>query len=310
MPCVVHGIGDDAAVLKLDARRYQLFTTDMLVEGIHFTLRSPAKQVGYKALACNISDIAAMGGLPTCAVVSIGLPSTIKMSYVQDLYLGMAALAAKFSVSIVGGDTVKSDQLTINIALLGEVEKKHLTLRSGAKPGDMIFVSGALGNTLKTAKHLNFMPRIKEARFLVQRFRPSAMMDISDGLAGDLGHILKASGVGAVLEVDKIPKNPGATLDSALTGGEDFELLFTLPPARGRKLIEYTKSQNEFTFAYIGVIFEKDAKYSGMKLSICPSSPSCGRGKEMGPNIKSGECFLKDSNGAFFPLEAKAYTHF
>jgi len=278
---VVHGIGDDAAVLQLDAGRYQLFTTDMLIEGVHFTRHAPAKLVGHKALACNISDIAAMGGLPTCAVVSIGLSPKLTVRYVQDLYSGMSALAAQFNVSIAGGDTVRSDKLVINIALLGEVEKKCLVLRSGAKPGDMIFVTGPLGNTLRSGKHLDFMPRIKEARFLVEYFRPTAMMDISDGLAGDLAHILKASGVGALLESDMIPINPGATLASALTGGEDFELLFTIPSTCGKELIDYTKNQNRFSFIHVGTI-----------------------------TGKAGKCLLKDRQGLISPVVVKAYAHF
>ena len=280
-PRVVEGIGDDAAVLALDSKRYQLFTTDMLVEGVHFTLREPAKLIGHKALACNISDIAAMGGIPTSAVISIGLPPGIAVRYVQDIYAGMAALARKFKVSLVGGDTVKADQLVINVALLGEVEKKKLILRRGARPGDMILVSGPLGNTLKSGKHLKFMPRLKESRFLVEYFKPSAMMDISDGLAGDLGHILKASGVGAVLDADQIPRNPGATLDSALTGGEDFELLFTLPAAQGSKLMECAQARREFSFSPVGVVTDK-----------------------------VGACFLKETQGQLRPLLLKGYVQF
>lgn len=274
-PRVIRGIGDDAAVLALDAKRYQIFTTDMCVEDVHFTRGMPARSVGWKAMAVNVSDIAAMGGLPTFAVVSIGVPASAMdrvapeadpfppaakrgregaagggtrsitgepyFRYIDEVYAGMHACAKKFGVSIVGGDTVKADQLVINVALLGEVEKKYLVTRDGAKPGDRVFVSGPLGNSLRSGHHLDFMPRIKAARFLVEHFKPSAMMDISDGLSGDLRHILKASGVGAVLDEGKIPRAKGAALAQALSDGEDFELLFTLSSAKARKLLECRK---------------------------------------------------------------------
>jgi thiamine-monophosphate kinase len=275
---VIQGIGDDAAVLALDRRRYQLFTTDMLVEGVHFTRGTPAALIGRKSVACSISDIAAMGGIPTAAVVSIGLPAGVSAGDVQAMYAGMSKVARQFGVSIVGGDTVKASRLVINVALLGEVDKKDLVLRSGARPGDMIMVSGPLGNTLGSGRHLTFTPRVKEARFLVKGFRPSAMMDVSDGLAGDLGHILKAAGAGAILDTPDIPRNPGATLGSALTGGEDFELLFTIPPARGRRLLA---AKSEFRFFPVGF-------------------------------ITAGKCqlYLRDAGGQCRPCMAKAYQHY
>ncbi len=226
---VVQGIGDDAAVLKLNAKCYQLFTTDMMVEDVHFLRSKPPEKVGRKALACNISDIAAMGGIPSSAVVSLGVPKDLDVRYIEKMYAGMFSLARQFGVSLVGGDTVRSEKIVINVALLGEVEKSKLVLRNGACVGDVIFVTGPLGGSFRSGRHLNFTPRVKEARFLVEKFKPTAMMDISDGLSGDLGHIIKASGVGAVLDVARIPVNKGATLEQALHEGEDFELLFTLP---------------------------------------------------------------------------------
>jgi thiamine-monophosphate kinase len=236
---IVKGIGDDAAVLPLNASHYQLFTTDMIVEGVHFLPHTPYRNIGHKALACNISDIAAMGGVPRSAVVSLGLPGNTGVDRALDIYRGMHALAREFGVSIVGGDTVRSDRLVISVALLGEVKKRHLITRDGAREGDAIFVSGPLGNSFKSGRHLSFMPRVKEACMLSLRFAPTAMMDISDGLAGDLGHILKASGVGAVLDASRIPRARGATLEQALFEGEDFELLFTLSRARARRLLAW-----------------------------------------------------------------------
>ncbi len=278
---VIKGIGDDAAVLELNATHYQLFTTDMCVEGVHFLKSTPAKKVGWKAMAVNVSDIAAMGGLPTVAVVSIGIPASVTdrvtpeagslppaakrgregaaggrtrsgsgERYVREIYAGMHACAKKFGVSIVGGDTVRSDKLVINVALLGEVEKENLLTRAGARPGDHIFVTGPLGGSLKSGRHLTFTPRVKEARWLLGHLKPTAMMDISDGLAGDLRHILKESGVGALIAEACIPLHKGVSLAQGLSDGEDFELLFTLPSAQAK----------DCPFPVVGVITDKKGK--------------------------------------------------
>ncbi len=234
---VIKGIGDDTAVLPYTKSSYLLLTTDMLAEDVHFTRRMKPQAIGHKAIACNISDIAAMGGAPTSAVVSIGLPKNLPVRFIEDIYKGMAATAKEFGISIVGGDTIKNDKIIINVAMLGEVKKKHLVTRDGAKPGDWIFVTGPLGGSLKRGKHLTFTPRLKDAQFLVKHVGPSAMMDISDGLAGDLNHILKASRVGAQLLEDAIPRHIGCSLKEALTDGEDFELLFTAPKKGAEKLM-------------------------------------------------------------------------
>lgn len=246
---VIRGIGDDAAVLELSAREYLLLTTDMLVEGVHFRPATSGQRIGHKALACNISDIAAMGGVPTYAVVSIGLNPRTDTRFVRDIYDGMNLLARRFKVCIVGGDTVRSPRTVINVALLGKVEKKKLVTRAGARPGDRIFVSGKLGRSFPSGRHLSFLPRLNEARFLLEHVKPTAMIDISDGLAGDLGHILKASRAGAVLEEDRIPRHPGATLNHALYDGEDFELLFTLRPSDAKRFLS---SRVKFKFYEIG----------------------------------------------------------
>lgn len=225
---VVKGIGDDTAVLPFTKSKYLLFTTDLLCEGVHFTRKENPFLIGRKALACSLSDIAAMGGVPTSAVVSVGLPKKCSVHFADEMYRGLNTLAKKFKTSIVGGDTVQSEKLIINVAMLGEVEKTKLVLRSGARQGDQIFVTGALGRSLKTRKHLSFTPRLKEAAYLVSRFQPSAMIDISDGLAADLGHILEESNKNAVLDEVAIPKAKGASIDQALFDGEDFELVFTL----------------------------------------------------------------------------------
>src|SRR5208283_3393668 len=152
---------------------------------------------------------------------------------------GMQRTAKAFDISIVGGDTIKSDKIVINVALLGLVEKRNLITRDGARAGDRIFVTGPLGGSFKSGRHLNFSPRLAQARFLVEKFKPSAMMDISDGLSGDLDHILKAGRVGARLDHASIPRHKGVSLSQALNDGEDFELLYMLSAAKARKLMAW-----------------------------------------------------------------------
>ena len=248
---VKRAIGDDAAVLPLTKEEDLLFTTDMIVEDVHFTCQMSPQDIGHKALACNLSDIAAMGGTPTYAVVSLGVPPETDTAFARGIYQGMISLGKKFKVSIVGGDTVKSDKIVINVALLGKVRKGKAVLRGGAKPGDRIFVTGPLGGSFESGRHLKFIPRLKEAQFLADNFHPSSMIDISDGLAADLGHILEESGVGAVIQEQMIPRNPGVDLENVLGGGEDFELLFTLSPGKTRALF---KSAHPFLFYPIGEI--------------------------------------------------------
>jgi len=233
---VIRGIGDDAAVLKYAGNRYLLFTTDMLVEGRHFYRSHRPYLVGKKSVSCNISDIAAMGGRPAFFVVSLGAPGGLDTEYTDELYRGIKDTAKKFKVYMVGGDTVGSGKIIINIAMLGEVEKKNLVLRSGAKEGDAIFVTGSIGGSIKD-RHFNFNPRLEEARFLVKNFKINSMIDVSDGLLADLGHILEESGKGAVIYEKTVPVSKDAAgFDSAVRDGEDFELIFTLPRRQAARL--------------------------------------------------------------------------
>jgi thiamine-monophosphate kinase len=248
---VIKGIGDDTAVLPGEPGKYLLFTADMIAEGTHFTKDTEPELIGHKALACNISDVAAMGGIPTYCVVSIGMPANKPLEEVKRIYSGMERLARKVDVNIVGGDTIKSDKVIINIALLGEVKKTDLITRCGAKEGDWIVVTGPLGCSLDTGKHLNFRPRLAESQFLIKRCKPNAMIDISDGLAGDLKHILDESNVGAVIYEEMIPKTEGAELKEALFEGEDFELLFTVSPQKIKRLLGL---KTRFRFYPIGQI--------------------------------------------------------
>lgn len=234
---VIKGTGDDCAVIKFNKNHYLLFTCDMLVEEVDFTLKDSPYLIGRKAIAVSVSDIAACAGLPRYCLISLGIPKQTPLKFIDKLFKGMSAVARRYKINIVGGDLSRARRLTIDVSMLGMVEKKYLVLRSGAKKGDVIFVSGALGGSIR-GKHLKFTPRIKEARFLVKNFKVNALIDISDGLAGDLSHILEESRLGALIYEDLIPLSKEARgLDEALYMGEDFELLFTLSRPQAKKLI-------------------------------------------------------------------------
>jgi thiamine-monophosphate kinase len=245
----VLGIGDDCALLSLAPGVETLFTTDMLMDGRHFRLdRDGAEAVGYKALGVNLSDIAAMAGVPVAAVVSVALPRQRAVAIAQGLHAGMLPLAERFGVDLVGGDTNAWDgPLVINVALLGEATARGPVRRSGAQAGDAILVTGPLGGSLK-GRHLRPEPRIAEALALHAAAAIHAMIDISDGLTSDLGHILEESGnLGAVLDPGAVPVHPDARLssaddgrtplDHALNDGEDFELCLVVPPEAAERLI-------------------------------------------------------------------------
>src|SRR5712675_2320086 len=253
---VVVGAGDDCAVLDLGvADKLILFKTDAVVEGFHFTRETPPEKIGHKALGRCLSDIAAMAGTPTAALVTLALPRNFEPEFAEAIYSGMSALARRHDVAIVGGETTTNpERMLISVALLGSVPRGKSVLRSGAEVGDAIFVTGELGGSL-AGKHLDFEPRLNEACWLTQNFSIHAMLDVSDGLAGDLRHILKASRVGAQLHSTAIPisrearrtaKAESSTktpLLAALTDGEDFELLFTVASKDAVPLLDAWKAQ-------------------------------------------------------------------
>ena len=252
---VVTGPGDDCAVLDLRlADDLLLFKTDAVVQGVHFQPGDPPDKVGHKALARCLSDVAAMGGQPTAALVTLALPDGFDASYIEKLYEGINTLARKFDVAIAGGETVRNpERLLLSLAVLGRVGRDRVVRRSGAQPGDAIFVTGELGGSL-SGRHLDFEPRLAEAQWLTSHFAVHSMIDLSDGMAGDLPHLLKASGVGAEILASAIPISREArraakasssakpALVAALTDGEDFELLFTLPSAKAVPLLDSWKS--------------------------------------------------------------------
>jgi thiamine-monophosphate kinase len=251
---VVKGSGDDCAVLKFNKDKYQLFSCDMLVEGVDFYSNEKPYLIGRKSLAVSISDIAACGGLPRYCLVSLGVTKRTSVEFTDKFLKGILDLAKEFKINIVGGDLTRSGQLMVDVSILGVVERRNLVLRSGAKEGDIIFVTGRLGGSI-SGKHLKFIPRVKEARFLVRNFKINAMIDISDGLAQDLGHILQESKVGANIYEDLIPLSKEArNLEDALYSGEDFELLFTVSPSEAKKIIR----RRSVSFKPIGEIIKRN----------------------------------------------------
>lgn len=259
---LVKGIGDDCAVLDGE-ELYTLLTTDMLVSGDHFNTewQTPG-QIGWKSMIANVSDIAAMGGYPLWSLVSLALPENIQVEFLEEIYDGMLSASERYGFTIIGGDTTHGDILVINIVMIGRVEKDVLCLRSHAQVGDLICVTGDLGKSwaglelLRAGKtgytdyHLEPSCRLEEARKLAPHV--NGMIDVSDGLASEVLHICQQSGVGAVVEKEKIPisektRETGVLLDKdpyrwALSGGEDFELVFTLPESELKSIkgVRYT----------------------------------------------------------------------
>lgn len=265
------GIGDDCAVLRPTVDRELLLTTDLLVDGVDFTRQTITPfRLGRKAMGVNLSDIAAMGGLPRAALVTLAIPPDEEIEFVDELYRGLREEGARFAVEVIGGDLSASSTLMIGVTLVGEVEVGKAVTRSGAKPGDRIWITGRLGaaaaglvalkagfrllddqvetpyevsDSLQEAirqaieRHLCPIPRIREGWALAQAGVASAMIDLSDGLASDLTHLCRESGVSATIREDQIPVDQAASaiaqrfgqdpLALALQGGEDFELLFT-----------------------------------------------------------------------------------
>lgn len=251
-------IGDDCAVLPGSHRKMSfLFKTDAVVEGVHFTKRTTARLIGRKALARTLSDIAAMGGQPLAALITMGIPATMPIKRMRNVYSGMAQLARQYHVALVGGETTRCKDFFLSIAMLGQVQGYPPILRSTTRIGDDIWVTGRLGNTLPR-KHLYFTPRLSEGQWLAQHHIAHAMMDISDGLASDLPRLAKASNVGFELKLEHLPLASGANVKAALCDGEDYELLFTTAPGQSHKWIRSWPFKTKVTC--IGKIVRRSAK--------------------------------------------------
>jgi thiamine-monophosphate kinase len=231
------GIGDDCAVVRIaGTKMLQLLKVDAVIEGIHFQRNADLRQVGWKAVCRAVSDIAAMGGEPAHMLVTIALSQKMQLSAVKDLYAGIRRACVKFDLALVGGETSRSPgPLFINVALTGFVERARCVTRSGGRPGDLLYVTGRLGGSIRS-KHLTFTPRVAEARWLVTHFAVDAMIDLSDGLAIDLPRLADASGCAFKLDLAAVPRTRGCSIDAALGDGEDYELLFAMRPAFAKKL--------------------------------------------------------------------------
>jgi len=307
---VIVTIGDDTAVVRPAELDYTLLTTDLLVEDVHFKLDTiDWWQLGYKSIAVNISDVAAMGGLPDYAVISLAINPETYVSQVEDLYRGMAEVSRKYNLRIVGGDVTKSDKLIVNVALVGEVEEEYLCRRSDAEIEDVIMVTGELGasaaglrlilnpelerkvkgaGALMRAHYLP-EPQVEAGRILAS-MGINAMEDISDGLGSEIKHICEASSVGARVYLNKVPVAEGVgkvaeltgegAIDIAVSGGEDYELVFTAP--------KDIKGKIEEALAQIGV-----------------KATAVGEIVEASKGIKA-----IDWSGQEKDMEAIGYTHF
>jgi len=289
------GIGDDAAIIKLGSK-YMAISTDMMVEGVHFDLTyTPLKHLGYKAITSNLSDICAMNGIPTQVTVSVAFSNRFSLEAIEELYEGIRLACEKYQVDLIGGDTSTSHSgLVISVTAVGEVSSNKITKRSGAKPGDLLILTGDIGGAymglqiLEREKrvfleHKQMQPDLEPYDYIVGRqlkpearldiikileeleIVPTSMMDVSDGVASELHHLGRASGVGFEVYEEKIPLDQ-QTLDTALTfnlnpsiaalnGGEDYELLFTMDQKH------YDKLKNHLDFSIIGHATESAGKY-------------------------------------------------
>ena len=299
-PPIIAGIGDDAAVYRTDHDKVHVVTTDALIEGYHFDFAFYSMEdAGYKAMAVNLSDIAAMNARPILATIALGAPGSVSMKDLEALYSGLAAGASKYGVQIAGGDTTRAPVLMLTITVIGEARASEIVYRNGARPGDRICVSGTLGDAAAgldilrhgiepeavgstawnflVARHLRPTPRFDlVSEWASQGVRPSALIDISDGLANEIHHICTASGCGATIRESRLPLSSAlraasvlerGSVDYAINGGDDYELLFT---ASAQDL----QKANPASFITIGFITEKDILLHRANGSVEPLVPA------------------------------------
>jgi thiamine-monophosphate kinase len=226
---VVNGPGDDCAVVETPGRaNFLVLKTDCVVAGVHFRPMANALNVGWKAMMRPLSDFAATSAVPQFALITLIAPKQTKIEWVEQLYRGLRRAAKRFKVSIVGGEMSSTPgPVVVSVSVAGFVERDRCVSRRGGKVGDDLFVTGRLGGATKQ-KHLKFVPRIAESRWLTENFSIHAMMDLSDGLGADLPRLARASGVGFTVETDNLPLAHGTKIDDAISEGEDYELLFAV----------------------------------------------------------------------------------
>ncbi len=294
------GIGDDCSVLPIGSDEALVFTADMLNEGVHFlTDKSSAYQIGYKSLMVNISDVAAMGAVPVATLLSLALPEERFGAWAEEFMQGYLAASKKYNVTLVGGDTTKSlSGVCVNVTAIGRVSQSNIKRRSAAKVGDVVAVTGALGasaaglrdvlngvlNTENAMFHLMPEARVREGEWLGLQGAVNAMMDISDGVASDLQHILDESRISAIISENKIPVAKGATLEDALYGGEDYQLLLTIDKALSEMVLK------NFHMAF------------GEPLYII--------GRVVASENDECKVMIEGDDGRLFDLEKRGYRHF
>jgi thiamine-monophosphate kinase len=263
---VLVGPGDDCAVVDVGLEdRYQLLKTDSLVEGVHYLAETPAVRVGWKAIARVLSDFAAMGGYPGQLLVTIAMPADKKLLYLEELYRGMEKCASRYEAVICGGETTSvptGSAAVISVAGTGWVKKNQLVCRGGGAIGDRVLVTGQLGGSIK-GKHLDFTPRLDEAKWLTANFHLQSMMDLSDGLGRDLPRLAQASGCGYIIYEDDLPRNIDCSVAQALGDGEDYELLLTVSASEvSILLVQWAERFPKLPLTVVGELTEKSAKNS------------------------------------------------
>ena len=254
---VVAGPGDDCAVVERPAGRdFLVLKTDCIVEGVHFLPEASPLDVGWKAVMRPLSDFAAVSAVPQFALISLIASKQTEVEWVKKLYRGLSRAAKRFEVSIVGGETSSTPgPITISVSVVGFVERNRWVSRRGGRAGDDLFVTGRLGGALKR-KHLHFVPRIAESRWLTKNFSIRAMMDLSDGLGVDLPRLAHAGKVG--FEIENLPLTSGVNIDNAISEGEDYELLFAISPRQSKRLQrEWRKGFPKLPLTHIGRLNRK-----------------------------------------------------
>ena len=253
------GSGDDCAIVEITGnKKHLVLKTDCVVEAVHFLHGTNAPDVGWKAMMRPLSDFAAASAVPQFALITLIVPQQTKLAWVRGLYRGLRRAADRFEVSIVGGETSNTPgPIAISVTVIGFIEKRRAASRSGGKSGDDLFVTGRLGGALKQ-KHLKFIPRIVESRWLTKNFPIHAMMDLSDGLGADLPRLARASKVGFDIDLENLPVARGATMKDAISEGEDYELLFAISPREKTRLErEWRRSFPKLPLTRIGSLNRK-----------------------------------------------------